>query len=148
MDGFIHVRLDKSTLMIEPKLPDVPPSVLLVEDEPALREMITMLLEDQGAAVTALATADEGIAMLRLQPWSLVITDVRTPGASTGLHLAWIARKELPDTDVIVSSGYHPEMSEALPQGIHFLQKPWPLERFIESVKPYLMQDVDQRPAA
>lgn len=134
--------------MIEPRLPDFTSSVLLVEDEPALRELITMLLEDLGASVTALATADEGIAALKLHSWSLVITDVRTPGVATGLHLAWIARKELPDTAIIVSSGYHPEMDEALPQGSQFLQKPWSLERFFECVRPHLMQDVDQRPAA
>lgn len=142
------MRLNASTLMIEPRLPELTASVLLVEDEPALRELITMLLEDLGAPVTALATADEGIAALNLQPWSLVITDVRTPGVATGLHLAWIARKELPDTAIIVSSGYHPEMDEALPPDIQFLQKPWSLERFIECVRPHLMQDVDQRPAA
>ena len=146
--AFFDVRLNVSTLMTEPLLPDFTPSVLLVEDEPALREMITMLLEDLGASVTALATADEGIAALKLQEWSLVITDVRTPGVATGLHLAWIARKELPDTAIIVSSGFHPEMNEALPTGIEFLQKPWSLERFTECVKPHLTQEVGQRPAA
>ncbi|MGJ7547649.1 response regulator [Pseudomonas alloputida] len=148
MDGFFGRAHLASPLMIEPRLPELTASVLLVEDEPALRELITMLLEDLGASVTALATADEGIAALNLQPWSLVITDVRTPGIATGLHLAWIASKEMPDTAIIVSSGYHPEINEALPEGSQFLQKPWSLERFIECVSAHLMPDVDQRPAA
>ncbi|MDH2184681.1 response regulator [Pseudomonas sp. GD03651] len=124
------------------------PSVLLVEDEPALRELITLLLEDLGATVTALPSADEGIAALKLKPWALVITDVRTPGVSTGLQLAWIARRDLPVTGVIVTSGYHPQINEALPHGIRFLPKPWALEAFIELVRPYLIHQVDQRPAA
>ena len=134
--------------MTEPLRHAATPFVLLVEDEPALRELITLLLEDLGATVTALPTADEGITSLRLKPWALVITDVRTPGVSTGLQLAWIARRELPVTGIIVTSGYHPEMNEALPHGIPFLPKPWALEEFIELVRPYLIHQVDQCPAA
>lgn len=38
--------------------------ILVVEDEPILREFLTLIVEDTGANVSAVETADQGIALL------------------------------------------------------------------------------------
>ena len=127
----------------------LPAAILLVEDEPALRDLITFMLEDLGATVTAVATADEGIALLERQPpWAVVMTDVRTPGRATGLQLAELARPKLPRAGVIVTSGYHPAINNALPHGVSFLPKPWTVEALLALVAPHLTREADRRPAA
>ncbi|WP_405124432.1 response regulator [Pseudomonas alloputida] len=154
MDGFFgHAHL-ASFLMND--LPAVaapsaasPAAVLLIEDEPALRELITFMLEELGATVTAVATADEGIALLEQQPtWAIVMTDVRTPGTASGLQLAALARPRLPRAGIIVTSGYHSAINDTLPQGISFLPKPWSVEALLALVRPHLNPEADRRPAA
>ena len=119
--------------------PPLPP-VMLVEDEPALREILTFMLEDLGAVVTSFATAAEGLAALGAHDWALVLTDVRTPGPVDGLALATTARARLPAAGVIVMSGFYEEMGRSLPMGVSFLPKPWPSESFDQLVMPVLEQ--------
>ncbi|MDG9892044.1 MULTISPECIES: response regulator [Pseudomonas] len=118
--------------------PVSPPHVLLVEDEPALNDLVAMMLEDMGARVTSVCTADEGLLALRSQNWTLLITDVRTPGHITGLDLAMEAKQLFPMTGVIVMSGHYDPVGTPLPRGISFLPKPWPLNTFFEMVGPQL----------
>ncbi|MDG9886520.1 response regulator [Pseudomonas sp. GD04058] len=119
--------------------PPLPP-VMLVEDEPALRAILTFMLEDLGAVVTSFATAAEGLAALSTQEWALVVTDVRTPGPVDGLALATTVRARLPAAGVIVMSGFYEEMGKPLPMGVSFLPKPWPSESFDQLVMPVLEQ--------
>ncbi|MES3710792.1 response regulator [Pseudomonas putida] len=51
------------------------PRVLVVEDEPMIRELLTLYLEDWGVSVTAVATADEGREKLDNEDWALLISD-------------------------------------------------------------------------
>lgn len=67
--------------------PSTASPVVLVEDELALREILTIMLEDLGAVVTSFATAAEGLAALSTHDWASVLTDVRTPGPVDGLAL-------------------------------------------------------------
>ena len=123
------------TLLIRP--PSTP-LVLLVEDEPVLNEMMTMMLEEMGAMVTSMRTAEEGLQALLLHDWSLIITDVRTPGRINGIELAVAARMQLPIAGIIVMSGYHDQLGTPLSPGISFLPKPWPLKGFLELVTRFL----------
>ncbi|MGO3986478.1 response regulator [Pseudomonas sp. SAS7] len=124
----------------------LPAAVLLIEDEPALRDLITFMLEDLGATVTAVATADEGIALLDQQPpWAVVMTDVRTPGRASGLQLAALARPKLPRAGIIVTSGYHSAINDSLPHGVSFLPKPWTVEALLALVVPHLKQRTTPR---
>lgn len=71
--------------------------ILVVEDEPILREFLTLIVEDTGANASAVETADQGIALLDKKPWAAVITDVRTPGQADGWDLAWAVHDRWPD---------------------------------------------------
>lgn len=56
--------------------------VLVVEDEPQLRSMLTDNLEFEGYKVTAVASGEEGLAALSQQAFALVLLDVMLPGMS------------------------------------------------------------------
>lgn len=113
-------------------------AVLVVEDEPAIREMLTNLLEDFPVAITSVATADAGFLELFRQPWALLITDVRTPGETNGIELASAACKHQPQIEVIVMSGYHSLLSQPLPPNVSFLAKPWSLDDLLRLVEVHL----------
>src|SRR5438105_11084690 len=54
---------------------DLAAPVLVVEDEPSFRALITVLLERIGFGVSAAASVDEALAVLVAQPLSLVVSD-------------------------------------------------------------------------
>lgn len=60
--------------------------VLLVEDDAAIRQFVTLALEDLPVAVQACGTVDEALAVLREGPVNLVLTDLHLVGDS-GLRL-------------------------------------------------------------
>ena len=55
------------------------PTVLVVEDEPAIREVVADLLEDEGYAVRQAADGLEAIDELEVDGVDLVLSDVRMP---------------------------------------------------------------------
>ena len=62
------------------------PRILLIDDEPSIREPLTEYLTAQGFAVTAAASAAEARSVLRAQSIDLVVSDIMMPGED-GLSL-------------------------------------------------------------
>ena len=60
--------------------------VLVVDDEPSMREFLEIMLVQEGYEVSAASTGEEGVKMYRLTEPDLVLTDVKMPGMS-GLDL-------------------------------------------------------------
>jgi len=81
------------------------PTVLLVDDDPAVRESIGQVLEEQGARVTAAATVGEADDQLRQEHFALVLTDLRLDRGTEGLQVARIARERAPEARVVLFSG-------------------------------------------
>lgn len=84
-------------------------TVLLVEDEDAVRESTAQMLVDLGYVVTTAASALEAWTSIEngFEP-DLLVTDHVMPGM-TGTELARRARERLPDMQVLVVSGYAEE---------------------------------------
>jgi nitrogen-specific signal transduction histidine kinase/ActR/RegA family two-component response regulator len=103
-------------------------TILLVEDEQAVRELIREILELKGYTVLEAGSADEaiGICDAHDRPIDLVITDVIMPGMN-GTVLAGHLRSRLPHAKIIYMSGYTDAGivdSGLLASGHAFLQKP------------------------
>ena len=81
--------------------------VLLVEDEAALRRVLTRKFETHGYVVTSAATGDDAQAMLAggFEPDALV-TDVSMPGTIQGDELAERLRAAMPKVPIVCLSGY------------------------------------------
>jgi signal transduction histidine kinase len=102
--------------------------ILVVDDEPAFREMIQLILEEEGYRVEAASDGIEALRTLRdrWQELALVIVDLRMPGLD-GLGLLDELRRFTKDLPVLVTTGYAgPEEKDAArKRGALVLEKPY-----------------------
>ncbi len=104
-------------------------TILLVEDELAVRRLARRLLRQQGYTVLEAANGLEGLRIASQQsgPIHLLLTDVVMPGMS-GPELALHLKREQPGIKVVYMSGYADEalgQHGVLAEGMEFLQKPF-----------------------
>jgi DNA-binding response OmpR family regulator len=78
-------------------------SILVVEDEPNLRGLLTRLLGSAGYIVTAAATGSDGLRLARTQPYDLVVLDLMLPDIP-GEELMRVVLAERPDAKVLILS--------------------------------------------
>src|SRR5579871_1882225 len=97
--------------------------VLLVDDEPALAELLKRYLTRLGYSVESCETAGAAVDLFRADPgrFSILVTDLTLPGTS-GEELLLRLREIAPDLPAIISSGY--PYQPASPR-TEFLQKPF-----------------------
>jgi two-component system, cell cycle response regulator CpdR len=115
-------------------------TALIVEDDPMQREMICLLLEESDYDVIQCESAEAAELVLERNGGSLrlMMTDVNLAGHMNGVELAHIAKRRVPDLEVIVTSGR--PLKEALPDGARFWPKPWvPLDVIREAEKMSLV---------
>lgn len=101
-------------------------AILVVDDDASLRRVMRMQLEGAGFHVLLAPDGDAALAMLEQEPVSLVITDLRMPGAG-GLDLLRHVRQARPDTTVIIITAFGTVESavEAMKGGAYdFVTKP------------------------
>lgn len=79
--------------------------VLLVDDEPRVREAIAWLFEALGAQVVQAGSVTEALSVFRPGVYALVSTDYAMPG-SNGLELIEAVHRMAPDQKMILISGY------------------------------------------
>ncbi|MBI3894490.1 MAG: PAS domain S-box protein [Acidobacteria bacterium] len=125
-------------------LPRGSETVLVVEDEPPVRELTREFLESNGYQVL---DADSGSAALELvknypRPIHLLLTDLIMPKMS-GKELVTELGKLLPEMKVLYMSGYTDEMignHGILEAETHFLQKPFTRDALVNKVREALKQ--------
>ena len=110
--------------------------ILLVDDEPLVRDELGGLLEDEGYEVITGADGEEGLQLFRSEGPDMVITDVRMPRRD-GLSVALTIRQEGPGVPVSVITGHGNEAMaiRALRAGVtDFIKKPVRLEDLITAL--------------
>jgi DNA-binding NtrC family response regulator len=80
-------------------------TVLVVDDDAAMRDMVVSLLEDQGIQARAARSADEAIERLAEIDADVVLSDIRMPGRS-GVELLGQIRELRPDTPVVLMTAF------------------------------------------
>ena len=80
-------------------------TILVVDDEASNRLSMERILQRAGYRVLSAESGAEGLALLRKENVSLLLTDLKMPGMS-GLELLKAARKLAPDVEVIVLTAY------------------------------------------
>jgi response regulator RpfG family c-di-GMP phosphodiesterase len=106
----------------------VRPRVLVADDEPEIRGVLTDLLEDAHDCV-AVSSAEAALEALASRPFDLVVSDIMMPGMS-GLELLPLVRERAPETVVIMISGVQSVESaiDALRAGaFDYIMKPFDL---------------------
>jgi len=107
-------------------------TVLIVDDEPSVRMLVTEVLEDLG--YTAIEAADSVAGLKVLQSdvrIDLLVTDVGLPGGMNGRQMADAARERRPDLKVLFITGYAENAvlgNGYLRPGMQVLTKPFVLE--------------------
>jgi DNA-binding NtrC family response regulator len=79
--------------------------ILVVDDDPSLRRVLQVQLEQEGYEVAVAASAQQTLAVLQLRPFDLLITDLKMPGMS-GLELLKQARSQYPQTIIIMLTAF------------------------------------------
>lgn len=109
---------------------------LVVEDDPELRSLVSMVLEEAlDERVLECESAEAAVAVLDTygRNVDVLITDIELAGVMNGMQLAEIARRRFPDLNVIVTSGkLEPD---TLPENTTFLAKPWRALELIRQVQ-------------
>jgi len=103
-----------------------PVSILVVDDNPPLRERLARALRDRGYLVDAAADYDEAMALVRQQKFDQAVIDLRMPGKS-GMELLRDIKKHSESTAVLVLTGFGSIATavDALKLGaVNFLPKP------------------------
>ena len=100
-------------------------TVLVVEDEPLILDMISQELTEQGFAVLEAETGDAALSIIESgQTVDVLFTDMRLPGGLDGWQLAATAREAKPELSVIYATGYTVDREAAVPGSV-FLKKPY-----------------------
>jgi signal transduction histidine kinase len=103
-------------------------TILVVEDEPAVRDMTIQVLRRAGWNVTAVASGNEALTLVdtRAQPFDAIVSDVVMPGMS-GIDLAQRALDRHPGLRIVLLSGYTAEtldLERVVQLGVRFVPKP------------------------
>ncbi len=116
------------------------PTVLVVEDETAVRNLVVTSLSLDGYRILHAASAEAALAMAaEAGTIDLLLTDANMPGKS-GLELARELVPERPGLSVIVMSGYSNEMLDVadLPVTVALLSKPFTPKDLRQKVREIL----------
>ena len=111
-------------------------SVLIVDDDETIREMLFELLSEEHNCQSA-GTAVEALSLLEKETFDVLLTDISMPGLS-GLELLEIMRQRYPHTPVIIISGagdLNHAQSLIKSGALAYLLKPFRLELVEESVR-------------
>jgi CheY-like chemotaxis protein len=79
---------------------------LVVEDNEALRRVVTRQLGELGYRVLAAENAAAGLELLDRQSIDLLLTDIVMPGGINGRELARRARQRWPEIKIVFTSGF------------------------------------------
>ncbi len=117
-------------------------TVLIVDDEPTVRMLVTDVLQDLG--YTAIEAADSVAGLKILQSdvrIDLLISDVGLPGGMNGRQMADAARLTRPDLKILFITGYAENAAVGngrLAPGMAVITKPFPVEALASRIREIL----------
>ena len=123
--------------------------LLYVEDDPLLRTVTTMALEDAGYDVTL---AEDGREALRLlgdaNGFDYVVSDISMPGGISGLDVAGAALRSRAGCHLVLMSGYATSQLPGIPTGATFMTKPFRVHELLSTLAGDRPLPRTDRPAA
>lgn len=127
---------ESATAPKAPTQPVRPLRLLVVEDEPLVREVISVYLAEDKHEVTLAANGREALTLFEPGKFDLVLTDRAMPEMN-GDHLAGELRKRDPNQRVLLLTGYGELMNDAgeMPSGVDLIvSKPFTLNTLREAI--------------
>ena len=126
-------------------------TVLVIEDEEAVRMLIVEVLEELGYGALQAANGDDAMVHLKsAAPIDLLITDVGLPGMN-GRQVAELARRQRPGLHVLFVTGYAASAAvraDFLEPGMDMMSKPFAVKELAAKVGELLARSPAPRPVA
>jgi serine/threonine protein kinase len=113
-----------------------PIRVLVADDEPAIWDLMSYVLEDRGFEIVYVADGDHALREFSKSPFDIVITDKNMPGMN-GLDLLRTIKQQSSTTDVILITGYSSRAAEVIARDTgasEYLVKPFNIDELASAV--------------
>jgi len=117
--------------------PGATPSVLVVDDEPSIREFLAFVLQDEGFHVQTAADGEQALEVAREHPPDIVLTDLMMPGCDGYQLIQGLRRHNIPVRAIIAMSAVHTAVERTPPADL-FVAKPFQIEQIIASIRALL----------
>ncbi len=104
--------------------------ILVVDDEPSLREVLSIMLKRAGYSVTSVTDGEEAVEIVQKEIFDLVITDLRMPKID-GMEVLKAVKSASPETVVLIITAFATADSavEAMKHGAYdYLTKPFQVD--------------------
>jgi len=110
-------------------------TLLVVDDEPGIRSIVSRWVQANGFAVTEAGSAGEALDSMAATPAAVALCDINLPDRN-GLWLAAQLRRQFPDTALVMTTGYG---ITALPstldsEAIGYLTKPFTQAQLLQTL--------------
>jgi CheY-like chemotaxis protein len=112
-------------------------NILVVDDDPAVREIMVRILKGSGFTVEEVPGGGEALKILKKERTNLLVTDLQMPGMN-GVELILKAHETFPDLEVIALSAYGTEATQDKLRRIGvfgYVEKPIKPEQLAEMAK-------------
>jgi len=120
----------------------MPPTILVVDDEPAIRELVAGLLADEGYTVRQAADGVDALQAVAAHGIDLVLSDLKMPRLD-GLAVAHALSTRDPEVPVVLMSAVVPLDT---PSHVPFLRKPFALDHLLAVIADALARNGDPSP--
>ena len=123
--------------------------VLVVDDDDAIREMMTATLEHKGFGVVAAANVTEALKLITTESFDVLITDLHMPNPSDGFAVITAMRHIQPNALTLLVSGY-PDVKSAMEaillQADEIIVKPFETGKLADLVQDKLVRRIPSIP--
>lgn len=112
--------------------------VLLVDDDNAVRSMMTAILEGKGFQVVAVASVTEALKLIATETFEVLVTDLHMPDPGDGFTVISAMRHSQPKALTLLVSGY-PDVQRAMAtillEADEIIVKPFDTKNFAELIR-------------
>ena len=118
------------------------PSILIVDDEPAIANLLENLLSGEGFNTETAADSTQAIAACSRKFFDLVLSDISMPGMNGHQLTRWVAAN-YPATRTALMTGFD-DTGEQFPRstGCQIIEKPFTPKRLVSFVRSIVGHDV------
>ena len=114
--------------------------MLIVDDEPSVRDFLAFVLSDEGFRVVTASDAHDALALVQRDPPDLVLTDLMMPGMD-GYELIEQLRRDAAPVRAIIAMSAVNIAGERPPSADLFLAKPFDVEHVLACVRSLTWPD-------
>jgi DNA-binding response OmpR family regulator len=108
--------------------------ILVVEDDPLIREIVVEALREEGYDVIHASNGEEAMAWCRRRVADVLVTDIKLPGQMDGWQIAEQCRARDPELPVIYATGFSPVRARPVPGSLS-LRKPFSPDEIVQAVR-------------